>query len=132
MKLKEIAENHGLTPEGVDYALTQYQIVICEITHGMMSKPSYDARDIIRTAQERWCDTCDLKEQGVGSWISVKDRLPEEGVQVLVWEKHGSAYAAYVNKQVSGVWQIGDTNGAIITHWQPLPEPPEVNKNEAD
>lgn len=58
-------------------------------------------------------------------WISVKDRLPEEGVQVLVWEKHGSAYAAYVNKQVSGVWQIGDTNGAIITHWIPLPEGPE-------
>ena len=62
MKLKEIAENHGLTPEGVDYALTQYQIVICEITHGMLSKLSYDAKDIIRMAQERWCDTCDLKE----------------------------------------------------------------------
>ena len=63
MKLKEIAENHGLTPEGVNYALTQYQIVICEITHGMLSKLSYDAKDIIRTAQERWCDTCDLKKQ---------------------------------------------------------------------
>lgn len=63
MKLEEIAENHGLTPEGVDYALTQYQIVICEITHGMLSKLSYDAKDIIRTAQERWCDTCELKEQ---------------------------------------------------------------------
>lgn len=62
MKLKEIAENHGLTPEGVDYALTQYQIVICEITHGMMSKLSYDAHDVIRVAQERWCDTCELKE----------------------------------------------------------------------
>lgn len=63
MKLKEIAENHGLTPEGVDYALTQYQIVMYEITNGMLSKLSYDAKDIIRTAQERWCDTCDLKEQ---------------------------------------------------------------------
>ncbi len=63
MKLEEIAENHGLTPEGVDYALTQYQIVICEITRGMLSKLSYDAKDIIRTAQERWCNTYDLKEQ---------------------------------------------------------------------
>ena len=63
MELKEIAENHGLTPDGVDYALTQYQIVICEITHGMMSKLSYDAKDIIRMAQERWCDTYDLKKQ---------------------------------------------------------------------
>lgn len=63
MKLKKIAENHGLTKQGVDYALTQYQIVINEITHGMMSKLSYDAKDIIRVAQERWCDTCELKEQ---------------------------------------------------------------------
>ena len=28
MTLKEIAENHDLTPEGVDYALTQYQNVV--------------------------------------------------------------------------------------------------------
>lgn len=63
MTLKEVAENHGLTPEGVDYALRQYQIVICEITREMMSKLSYDAKDIIRMARERWCDTCDLKEQ---------------------------------------------------------------------
>lgn len=63
MTLKEVAENHGLTPEGVDYALTQYQIVLCEITHGMLSKLSYDAKDVIRIAQDRWCDTCDLKER---------------------------------------------------------------------
>ena len=63
MTLEEIAKNHGLTPEGVNYALTQYQIVISEITHGMMSKLSYDANDVIRVAQERWCDTCELKEQ---------------------------------------------------------------------
>ena len=63
MTLEEVAENHGLTQEGVDYALRQYQIVMCEITHGMMSKLSYDAKDVIQVAQERWCDTCDLKER---------------------------------------------------------------------
>ena len=62
MTLEEVAENHGLTPEGVDYALKQYQIVICEITRDMMSKLSYDAKDILRMAQKRWCDTCNLKE----------------------------------------------------------------------
>ena len=63
MTLEEVAENYGLTPEGVDYALKQYQIVLCEITHGVLSKLSYDAKDVIRIAQERWCDTCDLKER---------------------------------------------------------------------
>lgn len=61
MTLKKVAENHGLTKDGVDYALRQYQIIINEITHGMLSKLSYDAHDVLRYAQERWCDTCELK-----------------------------------------------------------------------
>ena len=60
-----------------------------------------------------------VKMQG---WISVKDRLPEEGTWVLVWEKQGFAYT---DELTSGGWKIGADNGAIITHWMPLPEPPE-------
>lgn len=60
--LEQVAEYHGLTPEGVDYALRQYQIIISEITHGMLSKLSYDGHDVLKCAQERWCDTCELKE----------------------------------------------------------------------
>ena len=62
MTLEQVAEYHGLTPEGVDYALRQYQIIISEITHGMLSKLSYDGHDVLKCAQERWCDTCELKE----------------------------------------------------------------------
>ena len=61
MKLKEICDNHGLTPEGVDFALRQYQTIVSEITHGWLSKLTYDAKYVLQTAQERWCDTCDLK-----------------------------------------------------------------------
>ena len=83
MTLEEVADNHGLTPEGVDYALRQYQIVISEITHGLLSKLSYDAHDVLQCAQERWCDTCELKAQEAtdtnsGKWISVNDAMPPE------------------------------------------------------
>ena len=84
MTLEEVADNHGLTPEGVDYALRQYQIVISEITHGFLSKLSYDAHDVLQCAQERWCDTCELRNEVVpwepinGGWISVKDGMPLE------------------------------------------------------
>lgn len=64
----------------------------------------------------------------IGGWISVEDRLPEDGVWVLVWEKQGFAYS---DKLVSGVWQIGANNGAIITHWMPLPEGPEEMNGDA-
>lgn len=58
--LETVAEDHGLTPDGVSFALDQYQTVISEITHGMMSKLTYSAKDVLQTAQERWCDTCEL------------------------------------------------------------------------
>lgn len=61
--LEGICEKYGLTKESVDYALSQYGLVINEITHGLLSKLTYDAKCIIQTAQERWCDTCDLKEK---------------------------------------------------------------------
>lgn len=60
--LESICEKYGLTEEGVDYALSQYGTVICEITKGLLSKLTYSAEYIIQTAQERWCDTCDLKD----------------------------------------------------------------------
>lgn len=60
MTLKQVAEKYGLTQDGVDYALNQYGIVISEITHGLLSKLTYDAYDVIQCAQERWCETCEL------------------------------------------------------------------------
>ena len=64
MTLEEVAERWGLTPEGVEFALQQYKTVICEITHGMLSKLTYDAKTVLDVAQERWCETCDLKNEG--------------------------------------------------------------------
>ena len=111
MKLKEIAENHGLTPEGVDYALTQYQIVICEITHGMMSKLSYDAKDIIRTAQERWCDTCDLKEQEAVEPVNIRWEMNIRGgtcPRCLNWVQRSYNYCPFCGKAVK--WDEPDDN----------------------
>lgn len=61
-RLSKICADHGLTPEGVEFALSQYQKVICEITHGMLSKLTYEADHVLEVAQERWCNTCELKE----------------------------------------------------------------------
>jgi hypothetical protein len=47
-------------------------------------------------------------------WISVNDRLPEEGVQVLVYWDDGFEIGRYVGGEV------GDG-----VYWMPLPEPPE-------
>lgn len=59
-------------------------------------------------------------------WISVKDRLPEENVVVLICVDNGQ----YKEVKVSGLtgfgWVLFDKNkNKEVTHWMPLPEPPK-------
>lgn len=60
--------------------------------------------------------------QAAQQWISVKDRLPEDGVEVLV-VSDGETGASWHEAGEFG-WAIGGT----VTHWAPLPKPPEEEK----
>lgn len=57
-------------------------------------------------------------------WISIDERLPEEGVRVLVWLKgDGSQYTSTDTDRLSlKKWVRW---GRLVTHWMPLPEPPK-------
>ena len=76
-------------------------------------------------------DICEMLDEAptVGGWISVEDRLPEKNVPVLVWEKQGFAYVDRLEAECA--WQIASTHHAIVTHWLPLPEPPEEVQDES-
>lgn len=63
LTLKKIADKYGLTKDGVDFALSQYQVVICEITHGRMSKLCYYSTDILSVAEDCRCEGCDYLER---------------------------------------------------------------------
>ncbi|MCI7735182.1 MAG: DUF551 domain-containing protein [Dysosmobacter sp.] len=57
------------------------------------------------------------------SWISVKDRLPEDKQRVLVRCKTVGTTAGW---RLWGEWMtdLGD-GGSEVAYWMPLPEPPE-------
>jgi len=66
----------------------------------------------------------------MSEWISVEDQLPEEGVVILVYDGYGThgvqytlATTSYSNACMSGEEHSEALRG--ITHWMPLPQPPE-------
>ena len=72
--------------------------------------------DAIKTAIEALERTC---------WIPVSERLPEKDKSVFVFTDCGETDFAYIG-HTTGHWF---TNGMLliptVTHWMPLPEPPE-------
>lgn len=65
------------------------------------------------------------------AWISVEDRLPEEGTPVLVWVPAWSSQeVAHLNRDFDPhPWRWCDeylTPDTAPTHWQPLPAAPSA------
>ena len=65
-------------------------------------------------------------------WIPVEERLPEDRSDVLVvayWHERWGVYMGWCAPE-RAEWSvhigIGDRNDVAVTHWMPLPEPPEV------
>jgi len=59
-------------------------------------------------------------------WVPVSERLPECEVHVLAWDsREGCERIAYMD----GTWYMvgfDDDTAICVSHWMPLPEPPEV------
>lgn len=54
-------------------------------------------------------------------WISVKDKLPTE---------YGE-YIVYTNTHTTEILTYNGNTG-VVTHWMPLPKPPTEEKNELE
>ena len=64
-------------------------------------------------------------------WISVNDRLPEEGKECLVFTKaltpvvsNLHTHSVTVDEIDDGDWLLNSYQ-TVVTHWQPMPEPPK-------
>ncbi len=66
-------------------------------------------------------------------WVSVKDRLPESGEAVLTCNQDDCDIGFLSSTNNDGPdWQNLYFFHISVTHWMPLPSPPERNHNGMD
>ena len=77
----------------------------------------------------------EFKHQGynVSKWISCKEKMPDDGINVLIYAGNRMISLAWYDKDM-GYFYICDSdykyNSLDVTHWQPLPEPPKDGDTE--
>ena len=71
--------------------------------------PTVDAADVLRS-----------------QWTSVKDKLPKKFEPVIVCREGGKVEQGC--RDVMDWWKVYGTRTKKVTHWMPLPEPPEEDK----
>ena len=64
------------------------------------------------------------------NWINVEDRLPDMHQYVLIWttdyDDEPIANLAHWNGEDEGFLVNGGHRDNDVTHWMPLPEPPDA------
>lgn len=63
-------------------------------------------------------------------WISVADKLPETFKPVIVCReyKKGTPKVEQGYRDVNGWWKVFGCRVKSVSHWMPLPEPPEEER----
>lgn len=79
-----------------------------------------DEKIALLTAIDALQQSSNIEAEHDNGWISVKDRMPEPKTKVLVHCTNGRMLTVgYFNKDLEFL------KSGRVTHWMPLPEPPE-------
>ena len=81
----------------------------------------------LNNRRDKMCPLIEVPNNG--GWISVQDRLPDNGQDVLAYLNDGEETRVAPCNYANGVWFDCVMNCVVtlhhITHWMPLPEPPK-------
>lgn len=116
---------------------TVFMYEVCPDCNGNLFPHNHtDINHKMSTVEQLEAENASLRERT--RWIPVSERLPEDGVEVLiaaesVFEPHYHIWKAYHVSHIPQWTTDNDlyyhhTNYKSITHWMPLPEAPEVQE----
>lgn len=112
--------------EGTGYMTTQRRLpeLIARLASYEDTGLTPEEINKLDTQRKAMAALADSYKAEIPSWIPVSDRLPESGQRVIVFRKDGRVEQG-VYLGVNGWWKVYGTNTKSITHWMPMPAPPE-------
>lgn len=112
--------------EGTGYMTTQRRLpeLIARLASYEDTGLTPEEINKLDTQRKAMAALADSYKAEIPSWIPITDRLPESGQRVIVCRKDGRVEQG-VYLGVNGWWKVYGTNTKSITHWMPMPAPPE-------
>lgn len=96
------------------------------IEYLLYMKHNVDARSPMDIAIDTAIES--LKAQTVNRWIPCSERMPKDNCYTLVAVLFDEIYEVYIAAFRGDGWH---TVEGYVTHWMPLPEPPEGGDEDA-
>lgn len=97
--------------------------------HGCLYECKYSIPYIIDIATHM-IENIEKRHVDSSNWISVKDRLPEDYVEVLAYNSRKNEVVISTHDSTSEEWDCELMYDAKITYWQPLPKLPDLRKDD--
>jgi hypothetical protein len=63
-----------------------------------------------------------VQQPAEGGWVSVDERLPEAGAQVLIYTPGTRTFKVWIDERYDGGWN--DWNDKEVSHWMAIPAAP--------
>lgn len=116
---------------GYQYANWEWREKIQKAIDNYSFKPDSKDRLVIAVLTDILSNTSDQPDKSLDAdgWVSVEDRLPEEGEWVLGYCSSAMEDWQYFTAFLSGgMWYDDSEDDRIVDFWQPLPTPPKQQK----
>lgn len=108
-----------------------FKNTLSELTvEGKSTKEVEGGIKVLRIMPQVVDDEPTIEAEPVNRWVSINDRLPPKGRDVLVCDFDDYAGVGFFD---GAKWNIDgfEMSTPPVSHWQPLPKPPEKSKKEA-
>lgn len=106
--------------------ITDIVTVLRGVGFAAISPQADESASLLHYCVTHAADEIEQLRQLMPQWIPVDERLPDDGVRVLAWDRREQSLRVAYLDQTWYMVGFDDDTPICVSHWQPLPEPPSL------